>query len=178
VSREKAASLQDHNTHLFFGQEVNIESREQGSGTPQASWYIPPPPESQDLVVDPQAHQPQVYINDDEQPRHSRSLSSYTAVPLSTNETDDRQNSRQDGNQTNQPRHSRHHSLTQSVSLDSSTPAASVYGTPGNALALTFDATAPFAVDTRGETHEQIRAPAPRMGGPNVLNLWRDPTLC
>jgi hypothetical protein len=111
---------------------------------------------------------------DNERSRHSHSLS-HPEIPLPL---DDESNDRHDSHHNDpaiRPPHSRQHSLTQSVSLDSGTHSPSIYGSQptANALDLTFDTAVPLAVDTTGETNTQIRAPAPRMGGPNVLDLWR-----
>jgi len=131
------------------------------------------------FVAEPRATLPQGYVSEDERPRHLRSLS-YPEPPVIVIEDHDRHITSQGGH-TTRPNHQRRHSLAQSVSLDSGALPPSVYGSQstGNALALTFDASTandasvPSAINTRGVSPNHIRAPAPRVGGPNVLNLWR-----
>lgn len=92
----------------------------------------------------------QGYFSEDERPtRHHRSFSHPHAA--TQNETAETQTRSQ---------HHRRHSVTQSVSLDSGS-------LPPMGLGLTFDPSSSTL------THEGIRAPAPRMGGPNVLTHWR-----
>lgn len=76
----------------------------------------------------------------------------------------------------------RRQSLNQSASLDSGTPPPLLSShrahslTPGdNALALTFQNSPPGSFyHGRRQSPEQIRAPAPRVGGPTVLTtMWR-----
>jgi len=153
----------------MFGRDIESETEGgAGSSTPRMGWVMPRP-----FPAEPRTTRSQGYASDDERPRHLRSVS-HPEVPFATNESHDLHNSSHD-DQAIQPNHARSHSLTQPVSLDSGAPPPSVYVSQptGNALALSFDDAAPFAVDARGATHEQIRAPAPRVGGPNVLNLWR-----
>jgi hypothetical protein len=134
------------------------------------------------FVVEPRATRPQGYASDDERPRHLRSLSG-PELPAVVDDDHNRHSIRYD-EQSIRPHYTRRHTLAQSVSLDSGTLPPSAYGlqTDGNALALTFDASAPvntsapFTINARGVSPEYIRAPAPRMGGPSVLNLWRSGT--
>lgn len=131
------------------------------------------------FVTEPRTTHPQGYSSDSERPRQLRSLSR-PELPAAVDEDLDRHNIRQD-ELSIRPHYSRRHTLAQSISLDSGTYPPSAYRsqTDVNALALTFDASlstnnsTQFAADTRGDSPEHIRAPAPRVGGPNVINLWR-----
>ncbi|KIM81258.1 hypothetical protein PILCRDRAFT_506303 [Piloderma croceum F 1598] len=151
-----------HSTPMFTR---DLEGEDEAGGTPRMSMFARRVPLG--LPVDTRAARLQV---DNERSRHSRSLS-HPEISLPLDESNDSHHN----NQAIRPPHSRQHSLTQSVSLDSGTHPPSIYGSQptANALDLTFDGAVPSAVDTTRETTTQIRAPAPRMGGPNVLDLWR-----
>lgn len=148
-------------------------------GTPRLLGTYPPravqTSSSMGFTAEPRVVHSQGYFSEDERPRHLRSFS-HPDVPAAAASESRRQNETP-SSQTRRPQQHRRHTVTQSVSLDSGAlPPTQTMG-----LGLTFDpstaaasaTSAPFAVDAGGAAHERIRAPAPRMGGPNVLTLWR-----
>jgi hypothetical protein len=150
----------------LFGQDFD---------TPRLATFPPPPPPGFQVESGTPRSTRSHESNNEQHSGHMRSLS-YSGVSLSSHDdSTERNRSHQQDEQTTQTPHSQRPSLTQSVSLDSGSLPPSNYSSQvtGNALDLTFDmAAAPFAVDTTGVTNEHIRAPAPRMGGPNVISLW------
>jgi hypothetical protein len=149
-------------TTAIFGRDLEDDDE---AGTPRTATFNP---RSVPLgfQVEPRAARAR---GDNERARHSRSLS-HPVVPLPLDGSSNQHSSLHDG----QSPHSRQPSLTQSVSLDSGARPPSIYGSqPSNALDLTFDAGVPFSVDAVESSNAQICAPTPRVGGPNVLDLWR-----
>ncbi|KAF7982730.1 hypothetical protein HWV62_26598 [Athelia sp. TMB] len=120
----------------------------------------------------------QGYMSDDERIRYPRSQSSSVTLPQGPAIHDPYRHNASDELRMQV---GRRQSLNQSASLDSGTPPPlsshrAQSQTPGdNALALTFQNSPPESFYYgRRQTPEQIRAPAPRVGGPIVLStMWR-----
>lgn len=161
-----------------------------GEGDGTTSWLLGTYPNpratqtssSMGFTVEPRAGvvHTQGYSSEDERPRHHRSVSHPHVGTTTTGTTASGQNtngtpSSQIGiGRSQQQQHRRRHTVTQSVSLDSGS-------LPPMGLGLTFDPSSSTATTATVDAQQQggaavqegIRAPAPRMGGPNVITLWR-----